>query len=607
MNILSTPLTCHSERSEESSRRSEPLLRSKGQNGFFPALRMTNWRRPLLALLSAIASPFLLVAQTDTLPLPKTETIDLGDGVKMEFVLIQPGTFTMGSSTGSYDERPAHKVTLTQPYYLGKFEVTQEQWEKIMGGNPSHFKDPKRPVENVGWDDCQLFLAAARKKLGRKFTLPTEAQWEYACRAGTTTTYSCGDDEATLAEHAWHSGNSGLTTHPVGQRKPNPWGLYDMHGNVFEWCADWYSESYPDGDATDPQGTPTGIRRTIRGGAWLYVTDNHRSADRGFSPPDYRINEYGFRCAILTGDAELPRVADPITGVLARIDAALAAGNKLHAEHLLAEAEKNLPGDPRFASRRNQADALPAPKETLVVELAPGLNMEFVLIRPGTFTMGSNDTPLLNEKPAHAVTITKPFYLGKFEVTQKQWVAVMERNQSFFKGSAPLNDASQLPVENVSWVLCQNFLEKLNARLPGYKFRLPTEAEWEYACRAGTTGEYSFGGSGALDAHAWYGGNAGGTTHPVGGKAPNAWGLHDMYGNVWEWCHDQFGSYPAEAVSDPSGPTSSTSGGRVLRGGGWSNTAKHVNSTFRFDDGPGILMRYYGFRCVAEFVPAEKK
>ncbi|HEX2855699.1 MAG TPA: formylglycine-generating enzyme family protein [Opitutaceae bacterium] len=544
---------------------------------------------------------------------PGTETIDLGGGVKMEFVLIPAGSFTMGSARNSYDEKPVHQVTLTQSYHLGKFEVSQEQWEKVMGGNPSHFKGAKLPVENVSWEDCQRFLAELRKKTGRQFALPTEAQWEYACRAGTTTTFSCGDDEACLADHSWHSGNSGLTTHPVGQKKPNAWGLHDMHGNVFEWCADWYSESYPDGDAVDPQGPSTGERRTIRGGAWLYVTDNHRSSDRGFSPPDYRINEYGLRCVMLTREAETSSAAaesaaksDPAAPLLSRLEKALSEANKLHAEYLLTEAEKLVPGDPRLAALRRRIAVLPAPAETLAIEIDPGVAMEFVLIRPGTFTMGSNATPLLNEKPAHAVAITKPFYLGKFEVTQKQWQAIMDRNQSFFKGSEALGDPKQLPVENVSWVLAQSFLAKLNEKFPGRRFRLPTEAEWEYACRADTAGIQSSSDSTLLDTQAWYGGNAGGTTHPVGGKAANAWGLHDMYGNVWEWCQDPFGPYPAGAVQDPTGPTASSSGTRVLRGGAWNNSANHVNATFRYDDGSNILMRYYGFRCVVETAPENK-
>jgi formylglycine-generating enzyme required for sulfatase activity len=588
---------------------------------FDASFRTTAWRFFLAAALavslSAQPAPDPAAAPARAAPLEKeTETIDIGDGVTMEFVLIRPGSFQMGSERNQSDEKAVHKVTLTQPYYLGKYEVTQEQWEKVMGYNPSHFKGPKLPVENVSWEDCQQFLAALSKKVGRKFVLPTEAQWEYACRAGTTTHFSHGDDEATLGEYSWHSGNSDLTTHPVGEKKPNPWGLYDIHGNVFEWCQDWYYDVYPRGDAVDPKGPAKGTRRVIRGGAWLYVIDNHRSSDRGFSPPDYRINEYGLRCVLQihedaateSGASVAPtEVKDPIADVFTRLDAAVAAANKLYAEMLLAEAEKLSPADARLGSLRSRVADLRAPQEKVSVEIAPGVTMEFVLIRPGSFTMGSDQSPILNEKPAHRVTLTQPFYMGKFEVTQKQWTSVMGRNLSAFKGGASVIDAAQLPVENVSWLLCQSFMTALNQKNLGYTFRLPTEAEWEYACRAGSTGEHSFPEGAALEDYAWFGGNAEGTTHVVGTKKPNTWGLHDMYGNVWEWCQDHFNLYRGEAEIDPAGPDHSSAGTRVVRGGGWSNLAKHVNSTFRHDVSPEVVMRYYGFRVVATPVAGAKE
>src|SRR4051812_25966856 len=153
---------------------------------------------------------------------------DLGEGVTMDFVLIPAGSFIMGSdeNTGDGDESPQHKVTLTSPFYLGKFEVTQGQWTAVMGNNPSEFKDAKRPVDNVSWNDCQDFLTKLSAKTGRKFALPTEAQWEYACRAGTTSTWSFGEREGDAVDYGWLEPNSGGASHPVGEKKPNAWGLH---------------------------------------------------------------------------------------------------------------------------------------------------------------------------------------------------------------------------------------------------------------------------------------------------------------------------------------------------------------------------------------------
>ena len=229
--------------------------------------------------------------------------VDLGGGVKLDLVLIPAGSFTMGYDLGydlGYDcEKPAHKVTITKPFYLGKYEVTQEQWESVMGNNPSHFKGPKNPVEQVGWDDCQQFLVKLNAKTGGqggKFVLPTEAQWEYACRAGSTGSFCFGDDEKQLGEYAWYAANSGRKTHSVGEKKPNAWGLYDMHGNVWEWCEDWYGV-YGAEAVDDPSGPTTGSYRVIRGGGWFKDDVNCQSTFRFSFRPAYRSGGVGLRVA----------------------------------------------------------------------------------------------------------------------------------------------------------------------------------------------------------------------------------------------------------------------------------------------------------------------
>jgi formylglycine-generating enzyme required for sulfatase activity len=202
---------------------------------------------------------------------PKELTADLGGGVKMEMVLIPAGEFMMGQKGGVWTE-PVHKVSIAKPFYLGKYEVTQEQWQAVMGNNPSHFKGPKNPVDSVGWEDCQGFVTKLNEKFrsgGEKFALPTEAQWEYGCRAKTTSRWNFGDDEAKLGDYAWWAGNAADTTHPVGQKKPNAWGLYDMHGNVAEWCAGG-AEGLNRNSQDDSPLRPKSGDPVLRGGSRYY-------------------------------------------------------------------------------------------------------------------------------------------------------------------------------------------------------------------------------------------------------------------------------------------------------------------------------------------------
>jgi formylglycine-generating enzyme required for sulfatase activity len=193
-------------------------------------------------------------------------------------------------------------LTLTRPFYLGVYQVTQEQYERVMGNNPSDFKGARNPVEMVSWEDavvfCQKLSALPEEKAaGRVYRLPTEAEWEYACRAGSTTEYSFGDNESQLADYAWYDQNSGEQTHPVGEKKPNPWGFYDMHGNVREWCAD-RSADYPKGAVSDPRGPKEGPFRVSRGGGWLNGAASCRSAERCGSLPSDAFDDNGFRLAL---------------------------------------------------------------------------------------------------------------------------------------------------------------------------------------------------------------------------------------------------------------------------------------------------------------------
>ena len=227
------------------------------------------------------------------------KSIDLGGGVNMQFVWIPSGSFQMGSPREP-DERPVHNVTLTKGFWMGKYEVTQEEYQHLMGSNPSPFKGDKNPVEKVSWQDAKAFCEALEAKTGKTLRLPTEAEWEYACRAGTSTLFYTGQTEGDLFKAGWCDDNSGRQSHPVGQKAPNAWGLYDMHGNVEELCEDWYGEDYyRDSPGIDPRGPASGTMRVSRGGGWFSSAYHGcRSASRYRIPEDYRVKTYGFRCVL---------------------------------------------------------------------------------------------------------------------------------------------------------------------------------------------------------------------------------------------------------------------------------------------------------------------
>lgn len=225
----------------------------------------------------------------------------------MEFVLIKPGKFMMGSpedEPGRYTGERLHAVNLKNPFYMQTTELTQAQWKALMGKNPSSHKrcGETCPAEEVSWEDAQQFIQKLNQKEGtNKYRLPTEAEWEYACRAGSTTAFPNGgitklqcDREDNLDSIGWYCGNSNNMIQPVARKKPNAWGLYDMHGNVQEWCQDWFGV-YPYDEVTNPKGPPSGSYRVMRGGVWYSPARDCRSASRFGSPPHYRFQHIGLR------------------------------------------------------------------------------------------------------------------------------------------------------------------------------------------------------------------------------------------------------------------------------------------------------------------------
>ena len=498
----------------------------------------------------------------------KDVVIHLSDGISMRLKPIPAGAFVMGSpesEMGREDAETQHHVTLTKGFWLGETEVTQSQYEAVIGKNPSFekLKNEMFPVHNVGWDDAMAFChrlnerakAAGRLPDGYEYSLPTEAEWEYACRAGRATAFHFEDgiDKKKANYKSYdelidrREENETLKT--VGSYKPNAWGLYDMHGNVLEWCYDRYDD-YPESAVLDPQGPMTGWNRVLRGGSWIHDANYCRSACRISAGPSIRNDYIGFRVALVP---------------------------------LLKKQSK--PDD-------------------ILLQLPGGISMRLKGIPAGKFMMGSPQGEEWRDRDEtqHLVTLTKNYWLGETEVTEAQYEAVMGENSSKNKLG------SDYPAQNVCWDDAMKFchkltkIEKAAGRLPkGYEYSLPSEAQWEYACRAGTTTAYHFGDS--IDkslanynyADNWKERNESkDTMKRVKSYKPNNWGLYDMHGNAWEWCRDWDYDYPDTPVTDPVGSEKNVC--RALRGGCWISSGDGCRSAERGGSIPGDRSGSHGFR-----------
>ena len=343
-----------------------------------------------------------------------------------------------------------------------------------------------------------------------------------------------------------------------------------MHGNVSEWCEDSYAD-YPAGSVTDPIVPATGNARVLRGGSFSYNESSARSSNRFNNQPAVRDYKYGFRLAKtmnIEGLSELD------------INEFLYKTKKEQEAKIKKEQEEKIKKEQEEKTKKEEEEAKvkEAQKKAAMIlqkevedkiDLGKGINLEMVLIPSGKFMMGSpvSEKGHRKDETEHEVTLTNPFYMGKYEVTQEQWETIMGDNPSKIK-------SEKLPVINVSYLDCQEFIKKLNAKTNG-GYRLPTEAEWEYACRAGTNTAFSYGDNiTKSDANIY-----GATVKDVGWYKPNAFGLYDMHGNVWEWCEDWYADYPKESVIDPKG--SAMGEDRVLRGGSFYDFDSNVYSSLR--------------------------
>lgn len=484
------------------------------------------------------------------------------NGVSFKMVKVEGGTFMMGnpdyqSSSETANEGPIHQVTLST-FSIGQTEVTQELWQAVMGSNPSNYSGTNLPVEQVSWNQCQAFVAKLNEMLpieGYEFRLPTEAQWEFAARGGNKSQGYLYSGSNNIGDVAWYQNNSNNKTHQVATKAPNELDIYDMTGNVEEWCLDHYA-SYSSSPQIDPcvsTGTAYFLVN-LRGGFYGANASLCRNTRRDCWDPSQSYMEIGLRLALV-------------------------------------------------------------PKTEMEFDVN-GVNFKMIRVDGGTFMMGASDSDndaFNGERPAHQVTLSS-YYIGQTEVTQELWQAVMGENPSYFVGKEifvdwgmyiTYTDDIQRPVEQVTWDECQEFVAALS-QMTGKNFRLPTEAEWEFAARGGNKSQgYKYAGSNDIDAVAWYGGVEedwyhcipATTPETVATKQPNELGLYDMSGNVEEWCQDWYGAYSAEAQTNPTGPASGNY--NVFRGGavndGPAKCRVSIRSYYAGWDG---FSRYVGLRLV---------
>jgi formylglycine-generating enzyme required for sulfatase activity len=601
---------------------------------------------------------------------------------------IRPGTFMMGSPVDEPERwvgENLHQVTLTHGFWLADTACTQAMWQAVMGWNPSIFKGELRPVVQVSHGNVIAFCKDLSQRMpGLMPQLPSDAQWEYACRAGTQTPFHFGESIST--DQANFNGNNPYVNGPKGifrqetvgvkDLPANAWGLYQMHGNVWEWCADWHI-----GELTGPQVDPTGPKqrdnRVVRGGGWnsnaLYV----RSAHRADCWPGLRDGDLGFRLLSSASAEPNEMVELPVAeqgSEPSRFGAAVVFSHvfSLHdfdaapiefplAELVPESLQPTLKSElePARSTRTStlllssnlekiRYERVEKPEWAVTYGQDPygtyadirvdGLGVDDIPVRqrlrwipPGRFQMGSpdgepgrHDNEILHDI-LHDVTVSNGYWMFDTPCTQRLWQAVMPSNPSYFKDP-------DRPVESVSWDDANEFAALWNRQLTRFaiEFRLPTEAEWEYACRAGTasaiyTGDLEILGNAnapALDGIAWYGGNCGyeydldlskslehpwlsdqqypaklGGTRKVKGKAPNALGLYDMLGNVWEWCHDGMRNYSNAPQVDATGELGGTD--RVVRGGCWASDAADVRCAYRGVVVPGDQYDHLGFRLLS--------
>ncbi|MEN6334611.1 MAG: SUMF1/EgtB/PvdO family nonheme iron enzyme, partial [Phycisphaerales bacterium] len=537
-------------------------------------------------------------------------TLKAGD-VAFELVCVPAGRFLMGSSSGDCDERPVHEVRIGHDFCIGTTEVTVRQFRAFVEAtgyvtdaekagwaytcplpglhshqrgldwrHPDFSSTDDHPAVVVSHRDATAFCRWLSERTGRDVRLPTEAEWEYAARAGRQDDASASVDDA-----AWYEENA-TGARPVGSRKANAWGLCDMQGNAWEWCLDVYRADYDgaldDGIAwtNDPALPQPAWRYVLRGGSWSGPARQLSLSYRWRRLQNFARPDTGFRIVVSTGD---PASATPSPAVR--------------------------------QEKRSDVECTRDEQTGRTILTVHGVRFEFAWIPAGDFVMGGTGEI---EKPSHKVSIGYEFEMGVTEVTTAQFRAFIEATDYATDGQkegygwlrrgtqdwecednldwsrATAEESGDCPATLISWYDAMAFCRWLSVE-SGQEIRLPSEAEWEYACRAGTTGLYA----GEIGEMGWSQHNSWGCPHPVAKKQPNAWGLYDMHGNVWEWCLDFFALGYDGAPAD-GGPRWNVDGPTdvVSRGGSFGNPPGWLASGCRMGTPPSASHYNNGFRLV---------
>jgi len=535
--------------------------------------------------------------------------VEYTNSIGMEFVIVPKGKSWLGGGNGKPGD---NEVEIPADFYLGMYEVTQEEWTQVMGENPSCFShtgpgkdavkditdaDLKRfPVETVSWDDCQRFVAklnGLEQEAGWVYRLPKAAEWEYAYRGGPMSDkqdsafdfYFAKPTNTLLPEQAnFQHGKELKRTCKVGSYEPNGLNLYDLSGNVWEVCDDTLKSA--------DEAAPRAVMN--HGGGWHGESFYCRAAHFGMDSPSYRgIGGLGLRLARVPSGAPAVAAKTPSPAIAPFSPAEATAHQAAWANYL----------------------GVPPVDE---VALPGGQSMSFSVIPPGEFSMATG----------YRVRLTKPIQIGCHEVTQAQFRTFVEaagyRTDAELSGHggyvrvegkfqqrpeytwrhASVAQGDDHPVGQVSWNDGVAYCQWLSQQT-GRKYRLPSEAEWEWACRAGSSAKYPWGGDASLlPEHAWYLKNSEGQAHAVGLKRPNAWGLCDMLGNVAEYCHDWKTDKPPQGTEvDPFGPA--TGKFRQLRGEGFFNAGPYCDVHGNF--APHGSYFHFGFRVVREPDASDRK